>query len=308
MGVAALIDVLLATYNGEKYLKAQIESILAQKVEETVRLLVSDDGSTDGTPDILRSFGQRITLITPPHQKGAKGNFLALLRACTAPYAALCDQDDVWDANKLQKSLDAIKRIEEGGKVPALVHTDLAVTDARGAIVHPSFFKHQGWDYDAVSLNRLLVQNNATGCTMLLNRKLIDLVSLADEKDVYMHDWWIALTAASLGRVAVISEPLVLYRQHGVNQIGASEKSLFGRMLTAFQTPAKWKKRIRVTYAQAQALLNCYEARLSEEKCACLRFYLQTQTQGKLTRLSNLRRGGFLMQNRIQRLGHLIVG
>lgn len=290
----------MATYNGEKYLRRQIDSILAQKVDCPFRILASDDGSTDGTLSILKSYKDKITLVSLPHERDATGNFLSLLKCAKAPFVALCDQDDIWHEHKLQRCLDAIRPIEG----PALVHSDLTVIDENEQVLAPSLFAHQGWDFDAVSLCRLLVQNNATGLSMLLNRALVNLVNKAKPEDVLMHDWWIALTAAAMGEVAVIREPLALYRQHGVNAIGASKKSLFARAFSAFSIRKKMSGRIALTYAQARRFLACYKSDLGRDKDACLRYYIDIENQNRLRQLKNVSRGGYKMQSGLTRLGH----
>ena len=298
-----MIDVLLAVYNGEAYLKQQLDSVLNQKCSVPFHVLVSDDGSTDGTADILKSYGEKITLVPNLYEKGAKNNFLSLLKQCEAPYAAFCDQDDIWEENKLQTVYDAM--IEGEDSKPCLVHTDLSVIDAEGKAVYDSLFAHQGWDKDAVTLNRLLVQNNATGCTMLLNRPLIDLVNGQNAQKIVMHDWWTALTAAAFGKIICLGNKTVRYRQHDKNVIGASRKTMMERAFAALTMGKKMKKRIAITYNQAEEFLACYGNRLTKEKSACLRFYIRIQNQNKLERIANLHRGAYNMQNRIQRIGHM---
>lgn len=301
-----MIDILLATYNAEKYLTAQLDSIFAQKVDCDVRLIVSDDGSTDATIDILKQYRERITLVHYPHTKGAKGNFLSLLQATDSAYAAFCDQDDIWESNKLQLSLDEMRRQETNDAIPVLVHTDLAITNEQGKIKEASMFKHQGFDFDAITLNKLIVQNNATGCTMLMNRALVTQVRKADPDAVYMHDWWVALTAAALGKISILKEATVFYRQHAVNEIGASKSGLFKRAMGAYQIREKLKKRIEKTYEQASALLDCYGNEMTKEKSACLRFYMDIRNQNKLEKIRNLHRGAFEMQNSLQKMGHML--
>ena len=298
-----MIDVLLAAYNGEKYIRQQLDSVLNQKVSVPFRVLVSDDGSTDDTLAILKSYGEQLTIVKNIYEKGAKNSFLSLLKQCTGPYAALCDQDDIWEEDKLQRVYDAM--VAENTVQPCLIHTDLSVVDGGGQQIYPSFFAHQGFDSKAVTLNRLLVQNNATGCTMLLNRPLIDLVVQAEPEKIYMHDWWIALTAAAFGKVICLKDKTVRYRQHGKNAIGASRKGLLSRALKAFSIRKKLKKRIAVTYDQTAVLLNCYGDKMTKEKNACLRFYLAIEKQNKFERIANLKRGAYTMQNPLQRAGHL---
>ena len=108
-----------------------------------------------------------------------------------------------------------------GADTPLLIHSDCSLINQAGDITGSSFFRHQGWDPDALTLPRLLVQNNVTGCTLIMNHSLCRLIAAhADAKNLFMHDWFIALTAASFGRVAFVDRPLTRYRQHGGNAVG----------------------------------------------------------------------------------------
>lgn len=222
-------QILLATYNGAEYLPEQIASIQAQ-THHHWRLLVRDDGSTDATVSIVRKFAaadRRIELLDDGRGNlGVVGNFAALADAALkqpARYVAFCDQDDVWQPQKLAWQLErmAAAEREAGENTPIAVHSDLAVVDRQLRPVHPSFLRYQGlWHESEHPLRTLVVQNFVTGCTLLVNRPLLEL-AVPLPSQALVHDWWLALVAASAGRLEFLPQATVLYRQHGGNTIGA---------------------------------------------------------------------------------------
>lgn len=224
------IDILLSTYNGEQYLRNQIESIINQTYKNW-RLLIRDDGSQDKTIEILeyylRKHKDKIVLIEDGQKHlGASKSFFRLLGYSDAKYIMFCDQDDVWLPYKIEKTYNKMKELEKKhNDKPLLVYSDLKVVDKDLNLIAPSFWKYQHIDPKRNKLNHLLVQNVITGCTMMINNKLKDmLITMPD--DEIMHDWWLGLVGASFGELDFIKEPLVLYRQHGKNDTGAQKYGL----------------------------------------------------------------------------------
>lgn len=226
---ASDIEILLATYNAGPYLKAQIDSLLAQTYPHW-RLLVHDDGSTDGTQEIINCyvsrFPDKITWINDGIRKGsAKDNFSHLMGMAQSAYVAFCDQDDVWCPDKLQLSIDLLqnREAEVGAAKPLLVFTDLMVVDSELNCLAPSFWAYQSIPPTlANSLNQLAVRNCVTGCTVLMNRAALQ-VSLPVPQKIYMHDWWCGLSVlAGNGELIAFPEATVCYRQHDKNAVGAS--------------------------------------------------------------------------------------
>lgn len=263
---AALVDVLLATYNGSRYLADQLDSILAQ-THQDFRILVSDDGSSDDTLAILQRYrarlGARLVLVPNPSPgKGVVRNFenlmVASLDGGAARWAVFCDQDDVWLPEKIASSLAEMLRIEgeDGGQVPCLVHSDLTVVDEGLAVLSPSFARYQQMDPATCTPLSLLSVNQVTGCTMMVNRVLLKM-ALPLPAEVIMHDWWCGLVSGS-GRRSFLARPLILYRQHGANQVGAKDRGLktrLRRMVADGPGVVRRVKRLgRATYLQAGAL------------------------------------------------------
>ncbi|MGL5648732.1 MAG: glycosyltransferase family 2 protein [Clostridium sp.] len=220
------VEILMATYNGENYIEEQIESLFNQTYTNW-NLLIRDDGSKDRTIEIVKKlekqYPSKIKLLRD--NKGglrAKDNFLELLRNSKENYIMFCDQDDIWLPNKIELTLNKMLEIEDG---PTLIHTDLKVVDKSLNIIANSFWKFQNLNPNRKTYNYLIVQNNITGCTMMLNRKLVNL-SKGDFPNGTMHDWIISIIASISGKIAYVSEQTVLYRQHPFNQIGATKISI----------------------------------------------------------------------------------
>lgn len=250
-----LIEILIGTHNGDQYLEEQIESILSQSFQH-FKIIVQDDNSADNTRKILngyyKKYPEKFKVLcneSPPF--GAMANFSALISHSSAEYVMLCDQDDVWLPNKVSKSLEMIQALEKkyGGDTPLLVHTDLEVVDKDLKLIASSFWDYAGLNAHNLSINRLLVQNVVTGCTTLFNRALAEIVTPIPN-GVLMHDHWLALVAGSFGKIGVLKEPTVLYRQHGANVLGAKKWEInFVELL---------KKAIRILGAEGKQTILAY--------------------------------------------------
>ncbi|MFC5700860.1 glycosyltransferase family 2 protein [Cohnella faecalis] len=251
------VAVLLSTYNGERYLEDLLDSLFRQS-HLNFDLFVRDDGSDDKTLRIIEEYRQRyanIRIVSSECNLGPKKSFGTLLEVAlkysTYAYFMFADQDDVWMDDKIAKSLRLMRENEsEDDSLPVLVHSDLIVVDSELNRIGPSFWGYQKLDPDKDGINRLLVQNVITGCTMLINRKLAELsVPVPDE--CIMHDWWIGLIACSNGRIRYLREPTIFYRQHGRNSLGAVKFDL-PYMLSRF----KRMKGIEWNVVQASALIS----------------------------------------------------
>ncbi len=273
-----MVDVLLATYNGERFLREQIDSILAQSYAP-LGILARDDGSTDTTVEILSEYEQRFpnrfrVLRSGESTGSAKWNFIRLLEASASPYACLADQDDVWKQDKVRESMAAMHRLEEthGSEAPLLVFSDLEVVDDALRPLYPSFWRLQRIAPGNIHrFERLLTQNVLTGCTALLNRRLARL-SVRMTDDAFMHDGWIALIASAMGGAAYLNEPTVLYRQHASNVVGvqkAKRASLFPRWRYHDKRRAQWER----SELQGAALLRAFGGELPERALKLLRAY-----------------------------------
>ncbi len=221
-----MVTILLATLNGEDYLKAQLESIAAQTYGNW-QLVAGDDGSTDRTLDILKEFEKQhpnqVTIMeNDPPMGSAKDNFINLLRNSYGPHFMFCDQDDVWKPDKIYLTLQKMEALETryGDKIPILVHSDLSVTDENLEMIAESFFQYANIP-KRILLNQLMVQNSVTGCTMMINRCLQQyFLQPLPISDIIMHDYWAALIAKVFGKIGFVNEPTMYYRQHGHGSSG----------------------------------------------------------------------------------------
>ena len=307
------VTVALACYQGGAYLPLLLDSLARQDSAFTV--LAQDDGSTDGTAELLAGLAERDPRFRLGSEcgrhLGAAGNFLSLIRQADTPYLALCDQDDLWEPRRLSAGLEAMRAAEArfGTAAPLLVHSDCSLIDADGRPLAASFFRRQGWDPQAVSLAELLVQNNVTGCTVLMNAPLYRFAAAhARAEQLFMHDWFLALSAAALGQICFVDQPLVRYRQHGANVLGASREGLARRALRALREGDRARARIALTYRHSRAFLEACGPDLPDTARQTVETYLATETMPKLRRLRAIRRGGYRMQSPMTRAGQLLFG
>jgi len=204
-----ICSVAMATYNGEKYLKEQIDSVLIN-LEESDELIISDDGSTDETINIIKKYQKndnRIRLIEGPKQ-GVKQNFANAIKNCKGKYIFLCDQDDVWFENKIKKVLD----IFENQKCLVVVHNTDIVDEKLKSIGQTFFeFRHSG-----SGMLKNIWKNTYIGCCMAFDSNLKEKI-LPIPNNIEMHDQWIGLIAEKYGKSIFIDECLIKYRRHGNN-------------------------------------------------------------------------------------------
>ena len=237
-----MIDIVLATYNGQAFLEEQIQSIQQcigyQKLIS--RFIVVDDGSTDNTLNIVKQLAKqdkKIELhLNTSDLHGPSHNFSFGLNKTTADYIMLSDQDDVWLPEKIQRSLHEIQSLSVSStSTPLLVFTDKVIVDESLKVLCDSYFELKNipktWH---LTFKQLCQQNVVSGCTVLFNRSLLKIALPIPEK-AYMHDWWLALVASRCGQIAFIDQPLIQYRQHDANAIGARKKEVL-KMIFQFPT------------------------------------------------------------------------
>lgn len=299
---APSVDILLATWNGARFLREQVDSVLAQD-DQDWRLLIRDDGSTDDTSAIIADYAARhpgrvVAVDCPSAGKGALGNFGALLAASSAPYVMCCDQDDAWIPGKVALTRARMRQLEaeHGAGKPLIVHTDLAVVDGDMRELCPSLWQFQGIDPRLDRLNRLLVQNVITGCAMMANRRCLEL-SLPVPASAMMHDWWMGLVACAFGAIAWDPTPTVRYRQHGGNTLGAQAYSGW-EVLKKAAAKARLPKlnaryRIEANLAQGRAFLARYRATLPPRHLRTVEAYVRLGEAGWFSRRGLVLRHGF---------------
>ncbi len=258
--MTAPLAILLSTYNGERFLAEQLDSLLRQTWRDFI-IIARDDGSSDGSRALLAEYAakhpERFRLLPGDGGNlGACASFARLLghalehglepapnsglrpdpglgpdpelasgasaRPGPAPdYFLFCDQDDIWHDDKVERQMALMRRTEAGNaSLPVLVHSDLAVVDAENRPIAPSFTAYQGLDIERNGFTELAISNLVTGCTALVNRALARR-ALPIPPEAIMHDWWLALAASAFGKLVYSAGPTVRYRQHDANTIGA---------------------------------------------------------------------------------------
>jgi len=303
------VDILLATYNGGRFLSLLLDSIVAQTHSDW-RLLVRDDGSNDDTLDIIKQFitmhGADIQIIDDGGIKlGACGSFAELMRYSGSEYIAFCDQDDCWRPEKLKLQLAAIKQLESvhGKAKPILVHTDLEVVDEKLDTLDESFWHYQNLKPAAMQhLERLLVQNCVTGCATMINGAL-KLRALPISERAIMHDWWLALVASACGVIAQLDITTVRYRQHGANQLGARQWGAAYILKLAMESGESYRQRLMATYQQAEGLLESVD--LDEGSSQIVRRYTGIPGCGYMQKRIAVIKNGFLKMGLIRNLAYL---
>jgi glycosyltransferase involved in cell wall biosynthesis len=218
------ISILLCTYNGEKFLQAQLDSLLNQSFK-TIEILIFDDASDDATPQIIETYSTlhaNISLHINPQRLGFIINFEHAITYCLthspSDYIALCDQDDIWHPHKLTTSLKALKKLETRyPNFPALVHCDLRLINADNQQIHPSFFASKHLIFpNKKAVSTLLGYNGVMGNTLLINRHLAK-ICLPFPSQLKYHDYWISLINELFGKRKTIQQPLIDYRIHNKN-------------------------------------------------------------------------------------------
>jgi glycosyltransferase involved in cell wall biosynthesis len=290
------VTVLLATWNGAANLRAQLDSYRSQ-THPPARLIVSDDGSQDDTRAILHDFaasapGFAVDILDGPRRGGAQ-NFLHLLQAVPegTDWVALSDQDDVWLPDKIARGLRMLDRVPAGQ--PGLVGGRSYVCNADLEERRLSPLPRR-----APSFRHALVQNFAGGNTMMLNRAGLDLAraAAAEAGRVVVHDWWLYQIIAGVGGEVVFdAAPLLLYRQHTGNQIGANSG------VEAKLKRLRWmlRGRFRRWNAINLAALRASAHRFTPENRALLEDFARLQRADLIGRLTILRRLG-LYRNGVQ--------
>lgn len=304
-----MVDILLATYCGEKYLKAQLESLLDQTVQD-IKIIIRDDGSTDDSTQIINDYCNRypdkVFCLKGEPTGSAAQNFARLLQASQSDYTMFCDQDDIWLPQKVEKTLAAMRKAEGEGKDPVLVHSNLKVVDSNLNIISDSFFDFQKLYQDNLTLPKLLVQNYVTGCTVMINRALKQKCGDIPQNCI-MHDWWFALVAELFGKIVCINEPTMLYRQHSDNQVGAKAAYGIAFIKRKLATLSDVRKNYNATYTQAQLLLSCYGDSLSERQKHIIATYCSIQKMNKFKKIRTVQKYGFKKGTRLRVMGQYFL-
>ncbi len=262
------VVIILSTYNGHKYLREQIDSLLKQTYKNIV-INVRDDGSKDDTLDILKEYEKegKIKIISSHTNLGVIDSYKELLKHCTkGDYYAFCDQDDIWKENKITLAVQALSKINDDN-VPVLYASNYEIYDSSGHYVSES-----GLGEKIPSFPKALMETLAPGMTMVFNetmRKM--LVSTLSPKCV-LHDGWATLIASGLGKVYYDSTSTVCYRRHDAS-VTSSSSTLFGQFKELLGKEHWSNLKMILTYFE-----ECYGSSLKEKDLKLLKLFTSKKT------------------------------
>jgi len=306
---SSLVLIVMSTYNGENYLKDQLDSLFSQTYKN-FKIVVRDDGSSDNTLKILETYDGNMEILGSQKNIYVKKSFSTLLKYALKNndnnYFMFCDQDDIWEKDKIEKTLKQMKEMEKTyGDIPLLVHTDLQVVDEKLKALNESFWKYEKINPNCNDLNRLLMQNTITGCTVMINRKLSEL-ALPIPNECIMHDWWMGLVASQFGKILFIDEGLIKYRQHDSNSIGAkgfSYKTIFLKAYKNFYKNELYLKYLQINIEQAKIFLERYKDSLDSETIRMLKDFIGIESKSFWQKRKILVRYKFFKQGFIRNIG-----
>ena len=290
------LDILMAAYNGGRFIAEQIDSILNQTFQD-FRLIIRDDGSSDNTPAIIEDYAEKYPgIIEIVHDdvvcKNPAKNFMELLKHAKADYVMFCDQDDYWLPYKVQVTLWHMKELERKNPgVPVLVFSGMKIVDADLS----SLGKLMCIDIPErrYTFRELLPCNCAAGCTQMMNRPAYQGLGPYDD-GIMIHDWWSILYASAFGVIEHIPSVLMLYRQHENNSIGASigkykrlsgvQKFLHNLASRPVEEFFEARERYRAEKRHIELFVSRYYDRLSPEKQKQLDDHMQLFGKSRIRR------------------------
>lgn len=235
------VAVLMSTYNGEKFLREQLNSLLNQQLSSDIymQIYIRDDGSTDSTPNILREYDKEFSNITVFCDKlniGWKKSFLKICKEVDdADYYAFCDQDDVWNEMKIQAAIDELRK----WKTPCLYYCKAEMVDER--LNHIGYYKID----KTYSLEKTLVKCRMIGCTQVFNKQLWNYICRLDYNNEFPHDWWTFLVAELFGNIIYNDKAYIKYRQQENNVFGGRQK-IFLRLKKIFNSNDNIREKISI--------------------------------------------------------------
>ena len=271
------VYIILSTYNGEQFLKPQLQSLLEQESVQ-VQLLIRDDGSSDASKEILSSYAQQYANVSVSYGTniGVIKSFMQLLNQLPpdAEYIAFADQDDIWRTDKLLRAIEKIN-VNTG---PVMYCSCYRAVDEQGDFLWESKVPSR-----EITFCNAVIENITTGCTVVINKSLLQLLT-ADQVDcekLVMHDWWVYMVASCFGQVIFDSMPLVFYRQHAGNVVGVKNGFTFwlGR-LQRFLFHGQKNSRI----SQASEFLRIHQHNLSNKNADIIKEFISYRKKGLFER------------------------
>jgi glycosyltransferase involved in cell wall biosynthesis len=305
------VSIVMTTYNGEKYLEEQIDSILSSTYQD-FKLYIVDDGSSDNTLEILKRYKEKYHDKIHIHRNeanlGVTLNFLYAVSKTTSEYIMLCDQDDVWKADKIAKTLKKVKQMEVqfGKELPIAVFTDAYVVDEELNIIHDSFFRSGRLNPRLTDLPHLLMENKLIGCTVMINQAVRRILQSSPfPKKARFHDGWLGLIAASAGKIGFIKEPTLLYRQHGSNLVG--NQGFLSYILDRLSNIKKQRKALSELYIQAEEFVSLYHDFIDSRKLEIISRFSKLYKENFIKRRITILKYGYLKSGLIRNIGLMLI-
>jgi glycosyltransferase involved in cell wall biosynthesis len=304
-------DVILAVWNGQDYLPAMLDSLLSQTASE-FNVLVRDDGSTDGSREILENYKQkfdgRLSVIAGEPTRSATANFAILMRETKAEYVLFADQDDVWRPEKVGLTLRSLKEAEAkyGKSTPIYFATDIEVANKDLELINPSYWKWKRLKASRMSkLSQSLICVSIQGMASGINRALLDLANPVSAKAI-SHDWWTQLIAAAMGKVICDPTTTALYRVHGGN--ASIPKPVGVLPYLRLGLDASFLRRgLGRRIEQADALADALAERMPPDKLKIIRRFTKLQSQGFLQRRWTLVSGNYLYHDLVRSVATFVL-
>ena len=305
-----MIDILMATYNGENYIKEQINSILDQSFQD-FKLIICDDQSNDKTFDILKEYEKiypkKIYVYKNIERQGsAKKNFISMFKYIESDYIMFADQDDVWLKDKIKNSYKLIKEKEciLIQKSPIIVHTNLKIVNQDKIVISESFYKHQNISASINSFKNILIQNIFVGCTLMINKEMSNLLKdVYDDSRIIMHDWIIGILAVGCGHSYYIETPQILYRQHDNNSVGASNPYKMEKLFNL----KKQYNNIRDTFFQAEYIKEKFGNIFNKEDKKILNIYSKFCYNSRWQKMYSIVKYNFYKQGFIRSVAQCFI-
>lgn len=292
--IVSQIHIVLATYNGERYLREQLDSILANTWDDYT-IEICDDGSTDGTLELAREYVKKYEAIRIHENKKNLGyvrNFIEGIKRSTSPYIMLCDQDDRWNADKIARTYERMRQLEEeeGTDKPLMVFTDAMNFDSETGEELGSFHQNSHLNVTDTDSAHLLMENKCIGCTVMVNAAVMPYLETVPD-EVRVHDWWLALICSFFGKISYLNETTLQYRQHSGNMIGGSGFSEYVK--NRISNLGKQRDALRQTYAQGAAFYTLFGGQMDEQNRVMAEAFATMSEAGGLKRRVYMLRYGF---------------
>lgn len=301
------VHIVVAAYNGEKFLREQLDSLLCQSYEN-ITIEICDDESSDKTQAIAREYckkDKRISLHINETNEGYVRNFLKGIRRSSAPYIMLCDQDDIWYEDKVERTLAKMKQAEkEDAEVPILVYSDAMNYDSETGQKLGRFHETSHLNTKKVDTPHLFMENKCIGCTIMVNGRIRTYLRELPE-EIRVHDWWLALISGHFGKIEYLAEPTLLYRQHGGNMIGGDA---YGDYVKGRMSQIERQRHVlQQTYQQGAAFLRCFRQQMTEEQIRIAEQFAGMDKQGWFGRRKRVIVNGFYKSGFVRNIGLLLI-